>query len=306
MSATPASRLGRGLGALLGDHLDRSAEGEVVKLPLGAVVSNPFQPRREFREEKVRELASSIRENGLLQPVVVRPAPAASDRWELVAGERRLRAVARLGWGDLPAIVRDVDDETMLVLALVENLQRQNLDALDEAQGYKVLVEKFGRTQEDVALAVGKSRAAVANTLRLLKLPGEVRRLLDRGKLSSSHARALLAVGDSKRAVRLARKAVEGGWTVRKIEEVVRTRPTRPFSGRSGSGDRGKRKAETRPPDPALRALQEELRAVLGTRVTVRRRGGGEGRIEIPFHDDRDFERVFALVCRREASDVLE
>ena len=179
MSVAPNTRLGRGLSALLGDHLDRPVEGEVARLSLDSVGPNPFQPRREFKEKEIRELAASISANGLLQPVLVRSTPA-PEHWELVAGERRLRAVTRLGWSEVPAIVREVDDETMLVLALVENLQRRNLGALEEAEGYKVLVEKFQRTQEDIALAVGKSRATVTNILRLLKLPVEVRQLLGR------------------------------------------------------------------------------------------------------------------------------
>lgn len=305
MSVAPNTRLGRGLGALLGDHLDRPVEGEVARLPLDSVGPNPFQPRREFKEEEIRELAASISANGLLQPVLVRSAPE-PEHWELVAGERRLRAVTRLGWSDVPAIVRDVDDETMLVLALVENLQRRNLGALEEAEGYKVLVEKFKRTQEDIALAVGKSRATVTNILRLLKLPAEVRQLLGEEKLTPGHGRALLAIDDQEWAAELARMVVEGGWSVRRLEEIVRTNPTRP-PGKEDALDHRKRRArQSRALDPALRALQEELRAALGTRVVVRRQRGTKGRIEIPFHDDRDLERVFALVSGREAADVLE
>lgn len=305
MSVAPNTRLGRGLGALLGDHLDRPAEGEVASLPLDSVVPNPFQPRREFKEEEIRELAASISANGLLQPVLVRSAPTPAQ-WELVAGERRFRAVTRLGWGEVPAIVRDVDDETMLVLALVENLQRRNLGALEEAEGYRVLVNKFKRTQEDIALAVGKSRAAVANILRLLKLPVEVRQLLGEEKLTPGHARTLLAVDDQEWAAELARMAVEGGWTVRKLEDAVRTRPTRPARHEDAPDNRRHRARSSRALDPVLHALQEELCAALGTRVIVRRQRGSRGRIEIPFHDDQDLERLFALVAGREASDVLE
>lgn len=305
MSIAPNTRLGRGLGALLGDHLDRPVEGEVVRLPLDSVAPNPFQPRREFREEEIRELAASISANGLLQPVLVRSAPA-PEQWELVAGERRLRAVTRLGWSRLPAIVREVDDDGMLVLALVENLQRRNLGALEEAEGYKVLVEKFKRTQEDIALAVGKSRAAVTNILRLLKLPVEVRRLLGEEKLTAGHGRALLAVDDQAWAAELARKVVEGGWSVRKLEETVRNNPTGPPREDDAPDSRKRRTPRSRALDPVLNALQEELRASLGTRVVVRRQRGSKGRIEIPFHDDRDLERVFALVSGREAADVLE
>ncbi|MDE0357904.1 MAG: ParB/RepB/Spo0J family partition protein [Gammaproteobacteria bacterium] len=305
MSVAPNTRLGRGLGALLGDHLDRPVEGEVARLLLDSVGPNPFQPRREFKEEEIRELAASISANGLLQPVLVRSAPE-PEHWELVAGERRLRAVTRLGWSDVPAIVREVDDETMLVLALVENLQRRNLGALEEAEGYKVLVEKFKRTQEDIALAVGKSRATVTNILRLLKLPVEVRQLLGEEKLTPGHGRALLAVDDQEWAAELARMVVEGGWSVRRLEETVRTNPTRPPGNEDAPDHRKRRARQSRALDPVLRALQEELRAALGTRVVVRRQRGSKGRIEIPFHDDRDLERVFALVSGREAADVLE
>ena len=305
MSVAPNTRLGRGLGALLGDHLDRPVEGEVASLPLDSVVPNPFQPRREFKEEEIRELAASISANGLLQPVLVRSAPA-QGQWELVAGERRFRAVTRLGWGEVPAIVRDVDDETMLVLALVENLQRRNLGALEEAEGYRVLVDKFKRTQEDIALAVGKSRATVTNILRLLKLPAEVRQLLGEEKLTPGHARALLAVDDREWAAELARMAVEGGWSVRKLEDAVRTTPTRPARNEGAPDNRKRRARSSRALDPVLHALQQELCAALGTRVVVRRQRGSRGRIEIPFHDDQDLERLFALVSGREASDVLE
>ena len=305
MSVAPNTRLGRGLGALLEDHLDRPVEGEVARLPLDSVMPNPFQPRREFKEEEIRELAASISANGLLQPVLVRSAPV-PEQWELVAGERRLRAVTRLGWSEVPAIVRDVDDETMLVLALVENLQRRNLGALEEAEGYKVLVEKFKRTQEDIALAVGKSRATVTNILRLLKLPIEVRQLLGEEKLTPGHGRALLAVDDREWAAELARMVVEGGWSVRRLEETVRTNPTRPPGDEDAPDNRKRRTRRSRALDPVLHALQEELCAALGTRVVVRRQKGSKGRIEIPFHDDRDLERVFALVSGREAADVLE
>jgi ParB family chromosome partitioning protein len=306
MSVAQKNRLGRGLSALLGDHLDRPGAGEITKLPLDSVVPNPFQPRREFNEEEIEELAASIRTNGLLQPILVRTVPGATKGWEVVAGERRLRAATRLGWDEVPVIVRNVDDETMLVLALVENLQRRNLSALEEAEGYRVLADRFRHTQEDIALAVGKSRAAVANTLRLLKLPGPVRRLLREAKLTPGHARALLPVADRGWATKIARMVVEGRWSVRRLEDYVRTNPIPP-PGRSGIPDN--RQSPVRPSitrDPVTYALQEELRAVLGTRVMVKRGSGSKGRIEIHFHDDQDLERLFGLVSGREASDVLE
>jgi ParB family chromosome partitioning protein len=306
MTVAQKNRLGRGLSALLGDHLNRPVAGEITKLRVDSVVPNPFQPRREFKEEEIDELAASIRANGLLQPILVRTAPGATDQWEVVAGERRLRAATRLAWDEVPGLIRDVDDETMLVLALVENLQRRNLGALEEAEGYRVLADKFRRTQEDIALAVGKSRAAVANMLRLLKLPPAVLQLLRQEKLTPGHARALIAVEDPEWGIQLAGRAIGGRWSVRKLEEYVRTNPVSP-PGREDAPDRGEGPAPPpTPKDPVTYALQEELRAALGTRVIVKRGRGSKGRIEIPFHDDEDLERLFVLVSGREASDVLE
>jgi ParB family transcriptional regulator, chromosome partitioning protein len=220
-------RLGKGLGALFGEYLgeemgERTAEARTVMV--GAVHPNPFQPRREFKEEELVDLAASIRENGLLQPIVVRPAGnrRGADRWELVAGERRWRAVTRLGWKQVPAVVREVDDRTLLVLALVENLQRSELSAMEEAEGFQQLVSEFGLSQQQVAEAVGRDRSTVANTLRLLQLPASVRRLVEAGSLSAGHARALLGAPDALRMADLARHAVEEGWSVRETEERVR------------------------------------------------------------------------------------
>src|SRR5690606_25713306 len=178
--ARQRERLGRGLGALLGDYLPEDAPrpGTAQKsIPVASVAPNPFQPRREFSEEELADLAASIRENGLLQPIVVRPAPAERGpvRYELVAGERRWRAVTRLGWKEVPAQVRNVDDRTLLVLALVENLQRSQLSAIEEAEAYRRLGEEFSLSQQEIAEVVGKDRSTVANALRLLQLPLSVR-----------------------------------------------------------------------------------------------------------------------------------
>ncbi len=300
MTVQGKDRLGRGLGALLGDYLDESPRGEIKTLPVGSIIPNPFQPRRDFPEDELEELSASIRANGLLQPLVVRPAPKSTDQWELVAGERRLRAVSRLGWQDVPAMTREVDDETLLVLALVENLQRQELAPLEEAEGYQALADSFNLTQEEIARAVGKNRTTVTNMLRLLKLPPSVRKLLADSKLTMGHARALLGVDDPVRAGDLARKAVAEGWSVRQVEQRVRNAPlpTRKTNGGPAPASSGV--------DPVLRALQEELQAVLGTRVTLKQGANGKGLIEIPFYSRADFERIFAQVAGREASDVLQ
>lgn len=286
--------LGKGLGALLGEYMDPKVQdsSEVRRVKLTSIVPNPLQPRRVFTDAELDELAASIEANGLLQPLVLRPAPGAEDRFELIAGERRFRAVSRLGWEDVPAIVRECSDETLLVLALVENLQREALNPLEEAEGYQTLMDRFDLTQGEVAESVGKNRSTVANLLRLLKLPPSVKALLAEGRLSGGHARALLAVADPMRQAELGRRAAEEGWSVREVER------------RAGSAGPKKAKRQSRP-DPVLRALEEELQAHFATRVRVKRGRGKKGAIEIPFHGDEDFERVFVLLTGREASEVV-
>jgi ParB family chromosome partitioning protein len=265
-------------------------------LEVGEIRANPFQPRKDFSPSELDELARSIEENGLLQPLLVRPASGGRGGWELVAGERRLRAVSKLGWTEVPAMVREVDDRTLLVLALVENLQREALGPLEEATGFQTLSQTFGLTQGEIAEAVGKDRSTVANSLRLLKLPPSIRKLLLEGSLTSGHARALLSVEDSVRAGELARLAVQEGWSVRKLEEAVRL-----------AGAQKKRKPRERgSSDPVLQALENELRTVFGTRVVLRRGKKGTGVIEIPFLNAEDFERIFALMVGREASEVVD
>jgi ParB family chromosome partitioning protein len=291
-------RLGKGLGALLGEYLGEEDGGtEARSVPVSAVHPNPFQPRREFDEEELAELSASIRENGLLQPIVVRPAGnrRGTDRWELVAGERRWRAVTRLGWSDIPALVRDVDDRTLLVLALVENLQRSGLGALEEAQGYQQLQEEFGLSQKEVAEAVGRDRSTVANTLRLLQLPASVRRLVEDGSLTAGHARALLGA-PARRMAELAKQAVEKDWSVRETES--RVRKAKPATK--------KPRSKKKEPDPAVKALETELERVLGTQVKIKQtRGSGKGRIEVSFYDADDFERVYELLSGKPAVEVV-
>jgi ParB family chromosome partitioning protein len=227
----------------------------------------------------------------------VRPSPGAGDGWELVAGERRFRAVSQLGWTEVSAVVREVDDQTLLVLALVENLQREALGPLEEAEGYKVLSQSFGLTQGEIAQAVGKDRSTVANTLRLLQLPPSVRKLVESGALTAGHVRPLLTLEDKTRAGDLARRAVSEGWSVRQVEDAVK-------KGRGGKV--GKDPSTGRPPDPIQKILEEELRGALGTRVTVRSGQKGRGVIEVPFLNNDDFERVFLLLTGKEAAEVLE
>lgn len=297
-------RLGKGLGALLGEYLDPEApEAEVRRLPLARIVPNPLQPRQTFTDDELSELAASIQENGLLQPLVVRPSPTAEDRFELVAGERRFRALKSIGWDDAPVLVREATDETLLVLALVENLQREALSPLEEAEGYRNLGEKFDMTQADIARAVGKSRSTVANLLRLLNLPPSVRKLLEAGELSMGHARALLSIDDPVRAGRLGRAAADEGWSVREVEDRVRapekqgSRTGRSSGSASGSGG-GSR-------DPVVQALETALQEALSTRVAIKPARDGKGRIEITYLGTEDFERIFEIVTGDTASEVV-
>jgi ParB family transcriptional regulator, chromosome partitioning protein len=295
VSGPKRDRLGKGLGALLGEYLAEPQEGEIRKLRLESILPNPLQPRQEFSPSELEDLASSIKENGLLQPLLVRPARNSTGRFELVAGERRFRAVSSLGWQEAPAVIRDVDDEALLVLALVENLQREALNPLEEAEGYRALSDRFSMTQEQIARAVGRDRSTVANLLRLLRLPPSIRKLLKENRLSMGHARALLGVEDGVRAAELARRAAEEGWSVREVERRASARKVRRRNPDAGA-------AST---DPVIQALEEALRDHLATRVHLRGLARGKGTIEIPFATAEEFERLFALIAGREASEVV-
>ncbi|MDE2805290.1 MAG: ParB/RepB/Spo0J family partition protein [Gemmatimonadota bacterium] len=296
-------RLGRGLGALLGDYMQEpvaaGSEPDVpTRVPIRAVAANPFQPRRTFRTAELSELAASIRINGLLQPVLVRRSPSGRT-YQLVAGERRLRAVKLLGWTEIPAQIREVDDRTLLVLALVENIQREDLGPLEEAKAYGVLRDKFGYGQREVAEAVGKSRSTVANVLRLLNLPPSVRRLLEEGTLSMGHGRAILGVDDPVKAADLARQAVAESWSVRETERRVRD-----LAG-DGSAPARKPPDEVQERDPAIGALEEALGDHLDARVGIQWRGRGTGAIRISFRGARELERVFAVMTGKEAAEIV-
>lgn len=288
-------RLGKGLGALLGEYLEPdAASADSRRVPLDAIMASPLQPRRVFSDDELAELTDSIRENGLLQPLVVRPSPGSPGRFELVVGERRFRAITRLGWEDVPVIVREATDETLLVLALVENLQREALNPLEEAEGYVALSDRFDLSHAAIAQAVGKDRSTVANMIRLLKLPPSLRRLLEEGALTQGHARALLSLDDTVKAGELGRRAAKEGWSVRELERRV-----------SGT-DRKARRKQPRARDPVLRALSQALEEHLGTRVEVRQGRGGKGTVEIKYHGDEDLERLFELIVGHGIAEIVE
>ncbi len=212
------ARLGKGLGALLGEYMEEAPRREAQLIDVKSIGPNPQQPRKSFSAGELAGLAQSIKENGLLQPLLLRPAPTIPGKYELVAGERRLRAVQKLGWKEVPAVTRDVDDDTLLVLALVENLQREALNPMEEAEGYQVLMDNHGLSHAQIGRSVGKSRSTIANMVRLLHLPVAVRKYLEEGSLTTGHARALLALDDQKDMVGFARKAITDGWSVREME----------------------------------------------------------------------------------------
>ncbi len=280
-------RLGRGLEALLGPISKEQAErsGELTEVPVAAVRPNPYQPRREINEEALQELTASLQASGLLQPIVVRNNHGS---FQLIAGERRWRAAQRLGWNRIPAVVKDVDDRTLLTLALIENIQRDQLSAVEAATSYQRLIDEFKMTQAEVARLVGKDRSTVANALRLLALPEQVRTLLHQGQISEGHARALLGLSDHTAMTRLAQDVTAHGWSVRDLEARVR-------------GERPGRRIRLTPKErpagsPEQRKVEEVLRRRLGTDVRVTAKRRGRGLLSISYYSNDDLSRILELI----------
>ncbi|HUQ39953.1 MAG TPA: ParB/RepB/Spo0J family partition protein [Acidimicrobiales bacterium] len=281
------------MGALIPTEVANEGSSALLELPVGAINGNTFQPRQHFDEDALASLTASVRELGVLQPILVRPA-AADGSYELIAGERRWRAAKRAGLQTIPAIVRTVTDVSSLEQALVENLHRQDLTALEEAAAYQQLVDDFGLTHDEVATRVGKSRAAVTNTLRLFQLPPSIQKMVGDGSLSAGHARALLGTPDRAYQEALARRAVAESLSVRAVEEAVRQRMA--LAG-EGGGDASSTPAAKPPSGGRLRAPGvEELEGLLSqhleTRVKVEM-GASKGRVVIEFADLDDLERVY-------------
>ena len=284
-SALPKSRLGRGLASLIGEPVQNGTrlppEGEQRMVPIGQVKSSALNPRKDFREEELAELAESIRTKGLVQPIIVRPDPVSAGDFEIVAGERRWRAAQRAGIHTVPVIVRELTDKEVLELAIIENVQRQDLNAIEEAAGYRELVERFAYSQEQLSEIIGKSRSHVANTLRLLKLPVGVQALVQQGSLSAGHARALIGREDAET---LAHRIVENGLNVREIEAIVQGREEPTPSGVS---------RKPRDKDADTKAFEKELADLLGLKVEIKRGSGESGHLIIKFgnFDQLDYIR---------------
>jgi ParB family chromosome partitioning protein len=284
MAAARKSGLGRGLDALLAVDKPESAAGTV---PVGAIVPNPQQPRTHFDEEALESLAASIREVGVLQPVVVGPADDEGVH-VLVAGERRLRAAKLAGLESIPAVIRESDEEARLVEAVVENVQREDLGPIEEAEAYQRLMEDFSMKHDDVAKRVGKSRSAVTNAVRLLNLPGQIQGLLADGRLSAGAGRALLGLEDQAYAVTIAEKAAKEDWSVRQVEEAVRDRKEGPAPKKKAISElpAKERAAE-------IIALEERLAETLGTVVKIDYSKRGGGKMTIKFGSLDDLERIY-------------
>ena len=282
MSAKRRGLGSRDLDVLLGggDVAESDSVTEELRhLPLAQIAPGRYQPRRRIDDAKLAELAASIKAQGLIQPVVVHSV--GHDRYELIAGERRWRAAQQAGLAEIPAVVRDVAPQAVLAMALIENIQREELTALEEAQALHRLIDEFDLTQQQAADAVGRSRAAVANLLRLLELPETIRRLLDDGRLEMGHARALGTL-PAPRAVALAEKAAEEQWSVRQLEQAVRLAQLPPSSG----------KRAARNADPDIAALERELSEKLGARVEIAHGRNGRGKLSIRYHSNDELEGI--------------
>jgi ParB family chromosome partitioning protein len=277
MSGRKPSRLGMGLSALLGDQPAQASTATPRTLPVESLEPGPFQPRGPIDQSGLAELAASIREHGVLQPILVRPKPGAPGTWQIIGGERRWRASQLAQRHEVPVVIHELDDRAAMAASLVENLQREDLNALEEAQGYRRLTDEYGLTQEHLGRAVGKSRSHVANTLRLLALPPKVREMLGRGSLSAGHARALLTAPDP---LKLAEQVVTRGLNVRQTEALAAA-AERPRPGR--------------PDDADTRALEQDLTAKLGLKVAIRH-GGRGGQITIGYKDLDQLDGLIRLL----------
>ena len=310
MAAPKKTRgLGRGLDALFGDvevslnvkerektdegadpqiktekKEEKDSEGSIVYIDINDIKPNSNQPRKTFDEEKLHELAASIEEHGLIQPVVLRKI---KKGYEIVAGERRWRAARITGAKEIPCIIRDLTDEENMLLAIIENMQREDLNPIEEAEGISQMIDTYGLTQEQVSKSVGKSRPYIANSLRLLKLPETVRRYVSEGSLSAGHARALAGIADVEKQISIAKTAVNEALSVRQIEKIVQ--------GNKNKRPRTKVKSADKNAD--LKRVEEDLKDIFGTKVNLNHRGK-KGKIEIEFYSKEELERLIELLKR--------
>jgi len=275
--------LGRGLGALLSSDRTIDLGSEPSEVDLDSIVPGPMQPRTHFDEASLQSLADSIRSHGIVQPLLVRRR---GDGFELIAGERRWRAARLAGITRVPVVVKEVPDDSLLEIALIENIQRENLNPIEEAQAYKKLIETVGLTQEALASRVGRDRSYITNYLRLLRLPDDLQQLVKEGRLSTGHARTLLALSHADLQRRLARQIIDHGLSVRATEQLVH----------KATEEKPKTSRGPQVVDPNVRAAETKLRRALGTQVKILQAENGKGKIEINFFDARDLDRIYNLL----------
>ncbi len=290
MSTKERKALGRGFGALLKSVEEQTVsdnKGEVPQIQIDEVGFNPKQPRQEIDNSKLEELAQSIKTKGVIQPVLVRPLENAAKKYELIAGERRLRASKLAGFDQIPAIIKPIGDDELLEIALIENIQRDNLNPIEESKAYRDLLEEHGYTQENLAQRVGKNRSTIANFIRLLQLPDEIQKDLSEFKLTTGHARSLLAIDDEETQLAIRDRVLDEKLSVRETEDAVRTVKSKE-APRKPAG-----KPETISPQMVLN--QDRLRDRLGTKVSIKSKGP-KGKIEIEYYSEEDFNRLFSLL----------
>ncbi|KAA8787324.1 ParB family chromosome partitioning protein [Paenibacillus sp. 4624] len=280
-----SKRLGKGLDALI-PSLSINDDDKVVEIPISQLRANPYQPRKAFDEEAIHELAESIRQHGVIQPIIVRPVLRG---YEIIAGERRFRASQYCGNATIPAVVRTFNDQQVMEIALIENLQRENLNAMELAVAYQGLMDQFSLTQEELSVKVGKSRSHIANFLRLLALPEEVKDHVSRGTLSMGHARAIVGVKDESLVKQLAKQSIDQQWSVRELEEAVQQ------LDRSKTGE-VKAKAKLKKKDPFIDTLEESLRERFKTTVKIKHGQKDKGKIELNYYSKQDLERLLELL----------
>jgi ParB family chromosome partitioning protein len=274
--------LGRGLGALLSSDSTIDLGAEPSEVELDSIVPGPMQPRTHFDEASLESLAESIRSHGIVQPLLVRRR---GEGYELIAGERRWRAAKLAGITRVPIVVKEVPDESLLEIALIENIQRENLNPIEEALAYKKLIETVGLTQESLASRVGRDRSYITNYLRLLKLTDDIQQLVKEGRLSTGHARALLALSHPDLQRRISRQIIDGGLSVRATEQLVQR----------ASEEKPARRAPP-PVDPNIKAAETKLRRALGTQVKILQAADGKGKLEISFFNTQDLDRIYNLL----------
>jgi len=278
-----SKRLGKGLDALI-PSLSVQEDDKVIEIPLNQLRANPYQPRKSFDEEAIRELAESIRQHGVIQPIIVR---SVLKGYEIIAGERRFRASQFCGNTTIPAVVRTFSDQQVMEIALIENLQRENLNAMEVAVAYQGLMDQFQLTQEELSLKVGKSRSHIANFLRLLSLPDEVKEYVSRGTLSMGHARALVGLKDPGKIKQLAKQCIDYEWSVRELEDAVQ---------QLDRNKQEKQKTVSKKRDPYIDEVEESLRSRYKTTVKIKSSNKEKGKIEINFYSKEDLQRLLDML----------